>query len=151
VFDIDQREMLKQRRAAIGAAGLRPNHHLIEADLATSSLKAVLDAAGHRSDVPSFFIAEGLLQYLDPSAAVDLLADIRAAAAPGSQFAFSYLRLDFAQGRALYDAAALYRRFVVDQSLWRLGLDPDAVAPWLATLGWQLTDGAGPAEYQAAT
>jgi O-methyltransferase involved in polyketide biosynthesis len=43
-----------------------------------------------------------------------------------------------------YDAEILYKRFRQRQQIWRFGLDPDAVAEFLAEYGWRLIEQAGP-------
>jgi methyltransferase (TIGR00027 family) len=73
----------KQRRLRVGRADLT-GVTLAPADFRTDVVAAVLAAAGHRSDRPSLFVAEGLLVYLDDETIVTLLGAARARSAPGT-------------------------------------------------------------------
>jgi len=73
----------KHRRLAVRPADLT-GVTLAPADFRTDDVAAVLAAAGHRSDRPSLFLAEGLLVYLDEETIVALLGAARARSAPGS-------------------------------------------------------------------
>lgn len=65
--------------------------HYIGADLAQQPLSSVLAAGkAFRSDVPTLFVAEGLLMYV-PLAPVAALFAQMAASAPGCQVAFTWL------------------------------------------------------------
>lgn len=83
--------------------------HYIGADLAQQPLCALLTAlAVFRGDVPTLFVAEGLLMYMPPDVVATLFAQI-AASAPGSRVAFTWLepqadgRPNFRQRSALVD------------------------------------------------
>lgn len=55
-----------------------------------------------------------------------------------------YVREDFIDGRAIYNAPTLYRRTRQRSQLWQFGLMPEDVGAFLAGYGWQLIEQAGP-------
>jgi methyltransferase (TIGR00027 family) len=73
----------KQRRLDVSGADLT-GVMLAPADFRTDDIAAVLATAGHRSDRPSLFVAEGLLVYLDEATISTLLGGARDRSAPGS-------------------------------------------------------------------
>jgi methyltransferase (TIGR00027 family) len=74
----DKHRRLRASRADLTDLTLAP------ADFRTDDVAAVLAGAGHRSDRPSLFVAEGLLVYLDEETILALLGAARARSAPGS-------------------------------------------------------------------
>ena len=58
--------------------------------------------------------------------------------------------VDFIDGVNMYGAAILYKRFRQRQQVWRFGLDPEGVSPFVAEYGWRLVEQAGP-DYFLAT
>jgi methyltransferase (TIGR00027 family) len=106
-------------------------------------LIATLAGHGYHIDARTFFIWEGVTQYLTEDAVRGTLAALQAAPT-GSRLAFTYVRKDFIDGVNMYDAAILYKRFRQRQQVWRFGLDPDDVADFVAEYGWRLVEQAGP-------
>jgi methyltransferase (TIGR00027 family) len=101
---------------------------------------------GYCTDARTFFIWEGVTQYLTEDAVRATLGSLRSAV-PGSRLVFTYVRRDFIDGVNLYDAALLYKRFRQRHQVWRFGLDPDAVSTFIAEYGWRLVEQAGPDYY----
>lgn len=79
--------------------------------LADALLSGVASAgsAAFRRDVPTVFVAEGLLMYLDAARVDALFADLAALGAPGSRVVFTYAEGD-AQGRARLYRFGLWKR-----------------------------------------
>lgn len=119
---------------------------LLPMDFETADLTARLSNAGFSRAQPTFYVWEAVTQYLTESA-VRTSMDHLAGAAPGSALAFTYVRRDFLEGRAMYGAQSAYQGFVVKQQLWKFGLDPDDVAEFLAEYGWHQREQAGSVEY----
>jgi methyltransferase (TIGR00027 family) len=103
----------------------------------------VLSEHGYRADARTFFVWEGVTQYLTEDAVRTTLTALQAAPA-GSRLVFTYIREDFIDGRNMYDAAVLYKRFRQRRQVWKFGLDPDDVAAFVGTYDWQLVEQAGP-------
>ena len=116
---------------------------LVSVDFERDDLMATLASHGYRPDSPTFFVWEGVTQYLT-SEAVTATFDQLAHAATGSRIDFTYVRRDFLEGARLYGAPALYRRLRQRSRLWKFGLLPEDVAGFLDQYGWRLIDQAGP-------
>ena len=89
-------------------------------------------AGGVSHAIPTFFILEGVLQYLTEPA-VKSIFDFLAKAAKDSRLAFTY-------GRSLYGQEGLHKRYV-QKGIWIVGLEyPDGVVNLLSAYGWRLIE-----------
>src|SRR6476620_10028858 len=145
VFEVDLPVNIERKRAAVRhAIGAMPaSVHLVPLDFERDDLIATLTGHGYRADARTFFIWEGVTQYLTEDAVRATLGELRAAAG-GSRLVFTYIRRDFIDGENMYDAGILYKRFRQRQQVWRFGLDPDHVSVFVAEYGWRLVEQAGP-------
>jgi methyltransferase (TIGR00027 family) len=145
VFEVDLPVNIDRKRAAVQrATGSVPaSVHLVPLDFERDDLLGALTAHGYRGDARTFFVWEGVTQYLTEDAVRATLAALRAAP-KGSRLAFTYVRRDFIEGTNMYEAAILYKRFRQRQQVWHFGLDPDAVSDFAAGYGWRLVEQAGP-------
>ncbi len=149
VFEVDQ-HVNTERKAAVlervlGATP--PSVRLVPLDFETEALMPALQAAGYRRDDRTFFIWEGVTQYLRPEAVRSTLDQLRDAA-PGSRLVFTYIRQDFVDGTDLHGAEALYRRFRQRRQVWRSGLVREDVGDLLDEYGWRLVEQAGPSYFR---
>jgi methyltransferase (TIGR00027 family) len=112
-------------------------------DFERDDLMSTLTANGYRADARTFFIWEGVTQYLTEDAVRATMAALQNAPAD-SRLAFTYVRRDFIDGTNMHGAAILYKRFRQRQQVWHFGLDPDAISGFLAEYGWRLLEQAGP-------
>lgn len=145
VFEVDLPVNIERKRAVVRRAlGTVPaSVHLVPVDFEHDDLATELAGHGHRSGHRTFFIWEGVTQYLSAEGVASTFEFLRSAA-PGSRLAFTYVRSDFIDGTNRYGAESLYRRFRVRSQLWQFGLDPDRVAGFIEPYGWQLIEQAGP-------
>jgi methyltransferase (TIGR00027 family) len=132
-------------RRALG--GTPASVHLVPADFERDDLMGALRSAGYDDTARTFFIAEGLLQYLTPDAVTATLSQL-GGAATGSRLVFTYIRQDFVDGTDTYGADAVYRRFCGRRPVWLSGLVPERLGEWLAELGWRLDEQAGPSYFR---
>ena len=146
VFEVDLPVNIARKKAAVAQAiGAVPaSVRLVPVDFERDDLISALTGLGYRTDARTFFIWEGVTQYLSQDAVRATLVALRAAAPPGSRLVFTYVRRDFIEGANMYDAAILYKRFRQRQQVWRFGLDPEQVSAFVAEYGWQLVEQAGP-------
>lgn len=149
VFEVDQ-HVNTERKAAVlervlGATP--PSVRLVPLDFETEALMPALQAAGYRRGDRTFFIWEGVTQYLRPEAVRSTLDQLRGAA-PGSRLVFTYIRQDFIDGTDLHGAEALYRRFRQRRQVWRSGLVREDVGELLDEYGWRLVEQAGPSYFR---
>jgi methyltransferase (TIGR00027 family) len=145
VFEVDLPVNIARKKAAVQRA-LRAQPasvHLVPLDFERDDLIGALTEDGYRPDARTFFIWEGVTQYLTEDAVRATLRALQAAP-PGSRLVFTYVRKDFIDGVNMYDAAILYKRFRQRQQVWRFGLDPDEVSEFVAEYGWRLVEQAGP-------
>jgi methyltransferase (TIGR00027 family) len=145
VFEVDLPVNIERKRAAVRhAIGAIPaSVHLVPLDFERDDLIATLTGHGYRADARTYFIWEGVTQYLTEDAVRATLGELQGAAT-GSRLVFTYVRRDFIDGVNMYDAAILYKRFRQRQQVWRFGLDPDEVSDFVAEYGWRLVEQAGP-------
>ncbi len=120
-----------------------PSIHLVAADFERDDLSNELARHGYRSDYRTFFVWEGVTQYLTDDAMRRTLKYLQAAA-PGSQLVFTHVRRDFVDGTELHGAGSLYRRFRERRPLWKFGIQPGDVPAFLAEYGWRVIQQAGP-------
>lgn len=148
VFEVDLPINIERKKAAVQRAigGVPASVHLVPLDFEHDDLIGALTGHGYRPDARTFFIWEGVTQYLTEDAVRATLTALQPAPA-GSRLVFTYVRKDFIDGVKMYDAAILYKRFRQRQQVWKFGLDPDAVSDFIAEYGWRLVEQAGPDYY----
>jgi methyltransferase (TIGR00027 family) len=148
VFEVDLPVNIERKKSAVQRAiGRMPaSVHLVPLDFERDDLIGALTGFGYRPEARTFFIWEGVTQYLTEVAVRATLGALQAAP-NGSRLAFTYVRKDFIDGVNMYDAAILYKRFRKRQQVWQFGLDSDGVAAFIAEYGWQLLEQTGPDYY----
>lgn len=149
VFEVDLPINIARKSAAVQQSiGALPAWvHLLPLDFEHDDLFAALIGQGYRTDARTSFVWEGVTQYLTEDAVRATLTALQTAPA-GSRLVFSYVRKDFIEGRNLYDAAVLYKRFGQRRQVWKFGLDPDDVAEFVGQYGWRLVEQTGPEYYR---
>jgi methyltransferase (TIGR00027 family) len=147
-YEVDLPVNIERKKAAVQRAigGVPASVHLVPLDFERDDLIGALTGHGYRPDARTFFIWEGVTQYLTEDAVRATLGALRPAPA-GSRLVFTYVRKDFIDGANMYNAAILYKRFRQRQKVWRFGLDPDGVAAFIAEYGWQQLEQTGPDYY----
>lgn len=148
VFEVDLPVNIERKKAAVDrAVGAVPvSVHLVPVDFERDELVDRLTGDGYRTDARTFFIWEGVTQYLTEDAVRATLTALQGAPA-GSRLVFTYIRKDFIDGSNMYGAALLYKRFRQRQQIWKFGLDPDDVAGFVGQYGWRLVEQTGPDYY----
>ena len=149
VFEVDQQVNIDRKVAVVERAlgAIPPSVRLVAVDFESDALIPTLQAHGYRAEHRTFFICEGVTQYLSAEAVRTTLGQL-SAAAPGSKLVFTYIRQDFVDGTELYGAESVYRRFRGRNPVWKSGLVPEAVGELLADHGWRLVEQAGPSYYR---
>jgi methyltransferase (TIGR00027 family) len=148
VFEVDLPVNITRKKAAVQRVigAIPASVHLVPLDFERDSLFGTLTEQGYRVDAQTFFVWEGVTQYLTEDAVRTTLAALQTAPV-GSRLVFTYVRDDFIDGRNLYDAAVLYKRFRQRRQVWKFGVEPDDVAAFIAEYGWRLVEQAGPEYY----
>ena len=105
-------------------------------------------SAGYQEGVRTFFIWEGVTQYITAEA-VDATLSFAARAAPGSQIAFTYIHSGIVDGseRSTVDQRIISR--VARRGMpWVFGIEPHEIEAWLARRDFKLVDQADASEYR---
>jgi methyltransferase (TIGR00027 family) len=150
VFELDFPGIIQAKQMELQRTFDRipPQVSLIAVDFNTQDLRTVLQQTGCPLEAASFFIWEGVTQYI-PETAVRRVFEFLQKAPTGSQLVFTYVRKDFIEGKNKYGLEVMYQRAVARQNLWQFGLDPQEIAPFLASYSWEEVEQAGAEEYQA--
>jgi len=145
VFEVDLPVNIARKKTAVQRAigGVPTSVHLVPLDFERDDLIGELTQRGYRTDSRTFFVWEGVTQYLTEAAVRATLGALRAAPA-GSRLVFTHVRKDFIDGVNMYGATILYKRFRQRQQVWHFGLNPDEVSAFVAEYGWRLVEQAGP-------
>jgi len=150
-FELDLPEPQSLKREYLHKrTGTLPAHvTFVPIDLNRLSIADELAAAGYHPGVRTFFIWEGVTQYITAEA-VDATLGFATSAAPGSEIAFTYVDRGIIDGsnRSKTDHRIMSR--VQRRGMpWVSGLDPAEVEGWLERRGFRLVDHAGASDYRA--
>jgi methyltransferase (TIGR00027 family) len=143
VWEVDLPENIRQKQAGLRRAFrvLPPNVTLVAMDFNREELDAVLKTHGYSAARRTFFIWEGVTQYLTETG-LGSTFEFLSRAMRGSRLVFTYVRKDFIEGRAMYGWERAYRQYVTSQ-IWTLGLEPEGLAHFLGDYGWRLLEDVG--------
>jgi methyltransferase (TIGR00027 family) len=138
LFEFDLPEVVAFKEQVLTAMGTVPACHRValRGDL-RADWAGLLRRAGFRDDVPTAWLAEGVLLYFTPEENDRLLAQLSALSAPGSRLGMSvssHAMLESQAKRDTLDALGDYSARVGAQ--WRSGF-LDEPSSWLAKHGWR--------------
>jgi methyltransferase (TIGR00027 family) len=144
VWEVDlPRNIEPKRRRLQQLFGRVPAHvSLVPIDFDEEDLGPVLARHGHPADSPTFFIWEGVTQYLK-EAGVRATLESLSKAPPRSRLAFTYTPKDFIDGQNLHGQPHLHRKMVGKDPVWHFGIDPGMVDGLLAEYGWDVVEHLG--------
>jgi methyltransferase (TIGR00027 family) len=148
VYEVDLPENIAYKRAKLEQVyGRVPGHvTLVPVDLDRQELESALVSHGYTTEHKSFFVWEGVSQYLTEEG-VRKTFSFLAQAPTGSRLAFTYVCKDFIDGTNRYGADAMYQAFRVKAQLWRFGMEPEQVAEFLAGYAWRELEQVGSQEF----
>ena len=149
VYEVDLPEIIDAKKAAlIRLFGKVPeNVRLVPIDFDCQELGVILNEIGYSHESKSFFVWEGVTQYIT-EAAVGKVFEFLKNASRGSRLVFTYIRKDFIDGRKMYDLDMLYHQTRLKKEFWQFGMQPDEVGCILDAYGWRELEQVGRAEYQ---
>jgi methyltransferase (TIGR00027 family) len=141
VFEVDRPANLLWKRSRLPAG--EPVRPVVEApiDFETESLGDALGRAGFDSARPTFFIWEGVTQYLSREA-VDATLGFVASCAPGCRLAFSYIVPEGLKSESATGAAAAGEP-------WLTTWEPEGLAMHLQGFGMTVLEDVGHEELRA--
>jgi methyltransferase (TIGR00027 family) len=143
IWEVDQAAVIKAKETRIRKVfGTIPSHvNFVAVDFESEDVGKVLTSHGYSLGMVTFFIWEGVTQYLTESsvrATFSFLANV----AQGSRLAFTYVRKDFLDGCAMYGWEKGYRDFVKTR-LWKFGMEPAKWSDFLEAYGWMVIEDIG--------
>jgi methyltransferase (TIGR00027 family) len=132
-----------KRKRLTRVLGKIPSHvTLVPMDFDQQDIMTELASHGYSIDRRSFFILEGVTQYL-AEAGVRQTFDFLSKAAPGSRMVFTYVCKEFLEGKNLYDSGNLYTKYVRKDKIWKFGIDPDRISSFTDKYGWRVLEHVG--------
>ena len=138
LWELDLPEMTSFKEQVLADAGATAacDRSVVPVDLRLDWPDAIRQA-GHRADLPTAWLAEGLLMYLSPDENDRLLDGISDLSAPGSRLGLS------AADQSIMDSPLARRELDVVgdprpdlRSLWRSGFEAPPI-DWLTAHGWR--------------
>jgi methyltransferase (TIGR00027 family) len=120
VYELDQPAVIAAKSEALAEATPRTRRVTLDADLTDDAWTTALPDLGFDPRIPSMWLIEGLLQYLDEAAVQTLFDRIDALTAPGSTLLYDVV------GRSLLEApfmAPLLNSMAAQGSPWLFGTD----------------------------
>ncbi|MCK5008484.1 MAG: SAM-dependent methyltransferase [Spirochaetales bacterium] len=144
VWEVDQPDNIDAKRLRLRKVlGEVPAHvTLVSVNFDSEDLGAVLASQGYALDVKTFFILEGVTQYLT-EAGIQETFDFLAKAPAGSRLVFTYVRKDFMDGKVFYGHEFLYKKMLLKDKIWLFGMDPEDVADFLGGYAWRVLEHLG--------
>lgn len=121
----------------------------VPCDFESDSLAAGMENAGFSLAKPSFFVWEGVTNYLDPKAIDEVLAYV-GASAPGSSLLFTYVdRLVLDEPDRFAGTRRLRSMLRGSNESWTFGLHPSELGGFLEHRGLHLVCDTGSVEYRS--
>ena len=144
VWEVDQPQNNDAKRSRLEKlfTEFPPHVTLVPIDFDHEDLASVLASLGYRLDKKTFFIWEGVTQYLTEDG-IRATFDFLSKAPAGSRLVFTYTPRDFIAGEVFYGQEYLYKRMVLKDKMWHYGMDPDHVDDFLGEYGWRLLEHLG--------
>ncbi len=141
VWEADQPENIqyKQIRLRKILGEIPPHVKLVPVDFNRETLKTVLGSYGYSMDQKTFFIMEGVTQYLTESGIMSTF-DFLSGAVPGSRLIFTYIRKDFLDGRQMYGSERLFNKYANKDKIWIFGMNPENWPDFLSQFSWKIIE-----------
>jgi methyltransferase (TIGR00027 family) len=150
LFEIDRSALIGYKSRLLQCEyRARRNIKPVRGDFLMGTLAERLSAAGYGSGLKTFFIWEGVTNYLNDESVAAVFDWVARHASPGSKIAFTYVHADAVAGR--FDAPglpALLEALGRRGEPWTFGFDPEALPTYLATRGIRLRIDLGAAQYR---
>jgi methyltransferase (TIGR00027 family) len=150
VFEVDHPATLSKKKEGIKHIfGALPKHvAYVDVDFNTQSLGRALHDSGFNAAERSFFIWEGVTNYLTEQAVDSTLNYV--GGTPGSRIVFTYVHRGVLDGSATFGGTRHVRNTLQRAGeTWTFGLYPERLQAYLAERGLDLMEDVGASEYRA--
>ena len=140
--------MIKQAYIDKNAGGLPANVTLVPIDFNNQDIGEELMKAGYSPSARTFFIWEGVTQYISREAIDSVLRYVSRAAA-GSRIVFTYVLESFIDGSVIPAGQERMYKYAVHKlnTLWFSGFDPAGMPDYLSGFSLDLIEDVGREEY----
>ncbi len=146
-YEVDRPEMQSCKRDRLGTSA--PNVRYVPCDFDESDLGDALAGSDFDATAPSFFVWEGVTNYLREESVAAVLRYI-ATMASGTSVLFTYVDEKAIENPAAYPGARLLRATLRgSRESWTFGIDPSDLPAYLESCGLLLIDDCGSVEYRA--
>ena len=149
-FELDFPELLEVKRTYIDtkAGGLPANVTLVPIDFNSQDISEELMKAGYSLSARTFFIWEGVTQYISREAVDNTLRYV-AGSATGSRIVFTYVLQSFIDGSVIPAGQERMYKYTVHKlnTLWFSGFDPAGMPHYLSGFSLDLIEDVGREEY----
>jgi methyltransferase (TIGR00027 family) len=144
VWEVDQPVNIDAKRSRLEKlfSGIPPHVTLVPIDFDLEDLATVLESHGYEPDAKTFFIWEGVTQYLSEDGVRSTLAFLARTPA-GSRLVFTYTPRNFIDGDNFYGHEYLYKKMLLKDKIWLFGLNPENVDDFLGGYGWRVLEHLG--------
>ena len=150
VFEVDHLDTQTTKRQALARelSVLPPHVRFVAIDFNRQGLESVMPAAGYRESARTFFLWEGVTNYLT-EAAVDTTLRWCSRAAPGSLVLFTYIHRDVLTRPGIFVGTdRLFASLAKAGEQLTFGLEPSELPEFLSKRGLSLESDVGAAEYR---
>ncbi len=140
VWEIDQPKNIETKKKQLDKIfeSIPSNVKLVSIDFDHEDISTILKSHGYSIYKKTFFIWEGVTQYLTEEG-IRATFDFLAKAAPGSLLVFTYVLKDFIEGRNMYGWDKMYKKYVTN-NIWIFGMNPETWPNFLEEYGWQVIE-----------
>jgi methyltransferase (TIGR00027 family) len=144
VWEVDQPQNIESKSKRIERLfEPNPDHvTLVPIDFDHQDLGAELASNGYSPDRKTFFIWEGVTQYVT-EAGIRSTFDFLAKAPACSRMVFTYTPKDFIDGENFYSQEYLYNQMLVKNTIWLFGIDAEKVDEFIGEYGWRVREHLG--------
>jgi methyltransferase (TIGR00027 family) len=148
VFEVDHPNTLQQKRAKLKNIAA-PHVQYAAIDFTKQNLNDVLSTVGFDKREKSFFIWEGVTNYLD-AASIDAIIRFLGTLATGTKIAFTYIHSDILENPQRFAASENLEKLLHNSGEpWTFGFLPEALPGYLAERGLSLLEDWGSVAYRA--
>jgi methyltransferase (TIGR00027 family) len=149
IFEVDHPDTLAAKRRVLERlSAVRENVRFVPTDFNLRELESAMAAAGYREPARTFFLWEGVTNYLTEEA-VDATLRWCSRAAPGSRILFTYVHRDvLTKPGAFVGTARLFASLEKLGEKWTFGIEPAELRQFLSERGLLLEIDLGACEYR---
>jgi methyltransferase (TIGR00027 family) len=151
VFEVDHPATQAWKRERIERMHNELASHVtfVPIDFEQQELGEAMTAAGFRTSAKTFFIWEGVTQYIAAEAVDSTFRYVSHAAAPGSRIVFTYIHRGLIDGSVRMEGAQkLLSELQRQGEPWVFGIDPAELSQYLTEHGLKLVEDVAAADYR---